>query len=234
MPINHHPAKCILCVGAGNALSMSLKSSSVREISRLRALSSMREKRRRAFMKKPAIHRWAKRFWKWASLIRPWKSGGNYLPSWSSPAFRACEDWSFRGMRYSFPSFTNRAPVWRNRKATPLSRHWRAMDCTHSYRHSRASGPDSPPTDTDSICGHSHGVRSISPSKGSQMMLLWRMGACKKRGSRRAACCRRDRGFHPAACLCRSGWCHSHHRRPGAPSAPPKQHSRRGRKPTVL
>ena len=37
---NHHPAKCILCVGAGNALLMSLKSSSVREISRLRALSS--------------------------------------------------------------------------------------------------------------------------------------------------------------------------------------------------
>ena len=37
---NHHPAKCILCAGAGNVLSMSLKSSSVREILRLRALSS--------------------------------------------------------------------------------------------------------------------------------------------------------------------------------------------------
>ena len=37
---NHHPAKCILCAGAGNALSMSLKSSSVREILRLRVLSS--------------------------------------------------------------------------------------------------------------------------------------------------------------------------------------------------
>lgn len=47
----------------------------------LRALSSMREKRRRAFMKRPAIHRWANRFWKWASPIRPWKNGGNYLPS---------------------------------------------------------------------------------------------------------------------------------------------------------
>ena len=37
---DYHPAKCILCVGAGKALSISCRASAVRDMSRLRAFSS--------------------------------------------------------------------------------------------------------------------------------------------------------------------------------------------------
>ncbi len=63
-------------------------------------------------------------------------------------------------MWYSFPSLMSLAPVCLNRKGTPASTHWRRMSKTHSYRHGRASGPDSPP---------GHHLGDILPQPGGQV-----------------------------------------------------------------